>query len=85
MNAVFEELSGIRADQARGEDLRSIARDQALGAMANDLFDRAHGASGEGIQEDFDFSGIVYKLTAVLFGGGDAKGFVLIASKADGA
>jgi PAS domain-containing protein len=85
MNQVFEELSGIHADQARGEDLRTIARDQALGAMANDLFDRAHGVSGELVQEDFDFSGIAYKMTAALFGGGEAKGFVLLATKAEGA
>lgn len=93
MNSVFEELSGIHAEQARGEDIRNLARDQALGAMVNDLFDRAHtssqerssieGGDGVGIQEDFDFSGISYKMTALFFGAGNARGFVLVAAKVD--
>ena len=67
LNNVFEELSGIRAEGAIGQDLSSVARDQSLGVFVNDIFDRAP-VGDEGIFEDYEFSGISYKVHAAAFG-----------------
>lgn len=67
LNSAFEELSGIRADQANGQEISAVARDQALGALVSDLCDRAQ-PGGEGGSEDFDFSGVPHKVQVVAFG-----------------
>jgi len=85
LNSVFEEISGIRADGAIGQEMNSVARDQALGAFTQDLIDRAS-VGGSGVSEDFDFSGISYKVSVAAFGsaGGSPRGYLLVMSKTEG-
>lgn len=84
LNAAFEEISGIRADGARGQEISAVARDQSLGALVNDLFDRAQ-AGTEGVSEDFEMSGVSFKLHLAALGkpGEPARCFVLAAAKND--
>jgi PAS domain-containing protein len=85
LNGVFEELSGIRVDAAVGQEMSQVARDQAMGALTNDLLDRAP-VGGDSISEGFDFSGISYKVYASAVGapGGQAKCFVLGTVRSEG-
>ena len=82
INPMFEELSGIRAESAVGEEIGSVARDQSLGSFVLDLFDRA-APGGEGVSDDYEFSGIACKVYAVAFGnpGDSAKAFALTVLK----
>ena len=82
LNPVFEEISGIRADNAVGQELSSVARDQAFGTFSNDLFDRAP-AGSEGVSEDFEFSGISYRMHVAAIGamGNKPRCFILAATK----
>jgi len=83
LNSVFEEMSGIRFDNSVGQDLHSAARDQSFGPFTSDLFDKA--ASGSVASDDYDFSGVSYKVHASIFGSpGDPKCYVLMAVKAEG-
>ena len=83
MNPVFEEISGIRAEGALGQELPAVARDQAFIAMTNDLFDRVP-PGGEGASEDFDFSGVTYKVHVAVAGSpGSIKCYFLVAVKGD--
>ena len=84
LNSIFEELSGIRSDSAIGQNLASVARDQALVSFVEDLLDRAHTGS-EGLSEDFDFSGVSFKMYGAAFGSvsGRPKGYVLCSLKVD--
>jgi PAS domain-containing protein len=85
MNAMMEEITGIRSDNAIGNDIPTVARDQAFGAFSNDVFDRAP-VGGEGVSEDFDFSGVSFKMYAGSFGapGATARCFVLLAVRNEG-
>lgn len=83
MNSMFEDVSGIRADGAMGQEISAVARDQSMGAFTNDLFDRAQPGS-EGISEDYDFSGVSYKCHGACLGSGTGKVYVLAAVKAEG-
>ncbi len=85
MNDTMQEISGIRAEQAIGSDINSVARDQSFGAMANDLFDRSMPGS-EGVSDDFDFSGVGFKLMSAALGatGGQVKGYIMCALKKEG-
>lgn len=67
MNEIFEEVSGIRKDRGMGQDIVSAATNQAMGAFLSDICDRASTGS-EGATEDFEFSGIVYRITVSAFG-----------------
>lgn len=67
VNPLFEEVTGIRNDGALGQDLAGLARDQAFAALISDLFDRA--ANGDA-NEDFEFSGVAYRVTAAAAGSG---------------
>lgn len=82
MNSLFEEMSGIRADASVGKLVGDVARDQALSALVNDLCDRAQ-VGGDGQREDFDFSGISYKVSGAALGklGDQAQAYVLMATK----
>jgi PAS domain-containing protein len=84
LNPMFEEISGIREDGAIGHQMSEVGRDQAMGAFSSDLLGRAP-VGGDGISEDFDFSGVTYKVYAAAFGrsGQSAKGFILSAVKAE--
>lgn len=78
MNFQFEEISGIRADGAVGQEISSVARDQAFVALCSDLFDRAS-VGGAGATEDFDFSGQQFKVHGFALGtsGGPVRAYVL--------
>lgn len=82
MNNIFEEMSGIKADAAVGQEIGAVARDQAVGQMFNDLFARAACLS-DGITEDFEFSGVPITLQVHRLGpaGSSGKAFVVFASK----
>ncbi|MBC7691378.1 MAG: FHA domain-containing protein [Methylotenera sp.] len=84
LNPLFEEISGIRADNVVGSEFGSVARDQAFVMFTQDLFSRAS-AGGEGVAEDFEFSGVTYRMHAVAFGspGGQPCCYVLAAVKPD--
>jgi hypothetical protein len=85
LNSVFEEMSGIRSDSSLGRAMSEVARDQAMAAFTSDVLDRAP-VGGQGVSEDFDFSGITYKMHAAAFGfpGNQAKCFVLAAIRVEG-
>jgi pSer/pThr/pTyr-binding forkhead associated (FHA) protein len=81
LNPYFEEVAGIRADGAVGEDLSGLARDQAFSALISDLFDRA--TAGSDASEKFEFSGVDYEVKAVAAGSGPSgpKALVLMIQK----
>ncbi len=81
-NSVMEEISGIRADEAVGQELSSVARDQAFASFVKDLFERAS-VGGDPIGEDYEFSGVSYRVSCAAFGpwGGAARAYLLAASK----
>jgi hypothetical protein len=83
ISSQFEDLSGIRSDNSLGQDFGSVARDQAMAAVVSDLFDRAL-PGGEGATDDFEFSGVAYKISAVCFGSaGTPKCYVLTAARSE--
>jgi nitrogen fixation/metabolism regulation signal transduction histidine kinase len=84
LNSIFEEISGIRADSALGQDLASVARDQSLGAFANDLMDRL-ALGSEGLSEDYEFSGIKYRVKLSAFGmqGQNPRCYLLLAVRGE--
>jgi hypothetical protein len=83
ISPTFEDLSGIRSDNSMGQDFNAVARDQAMAAMVSDLFDRAI-PGGEGVSEEFEFSGVAYRVWALSFGTvGSVKCYVLIAEKGE--
>ena len=91
VNAGFEETSGIRETDAMGKPLSASVRDQAFGALVQDLFDRAQSSAGGSVSEDFDFSGMPHKVHVICFGtrmgsmgGASVKGYALVAVKAEG-
>lgn len=84
INSTFEEISGIRADAAIGQPITDVARDQGFESLVMDLFSRAQPGS-EGVGEDYDFSGISHRVTALAFGTmGSVKCYVLITSRNGG-
>ena len=82
MNPVFEEITGLRVDNVIGQDLPAVARDQAFGSLSTDLFDRASPGL-EGSSEEFEFSGVSYKVLVSAFGpsGSVAQGYLMVASR----
>jgi PAS domain-containing protein len=66
LNSMFEEITGLRNDSVFGQELSGVARDQAFGALISDLFDRAV-PGGNAVSEDFDFSGVNYRVHANAF------------------
>ena len=85
INSMFEEISGIRSDAAIGHEMSEVARDQSMGQFTKDILERAP-VGGEGLSEDFDFSGITYKIHAAAFGTPGAAGrcFTLAVVRAEG-
>lgn len=75
LNHAFAELSGIRADAAMGQEITAVARDQALISFVQDAFDRV--AMGT-VQEDFEFSGVGFKVQVSALG---QAGYVLTVMK----
>lgn len=76
LNSVFEEITGVRNDSGEGQPLSAVSRDQAFSSLVADLCDRASPGT-EGAADEFDFSGVVFRVQVVSFGTfGDAKCFV---------
>lgn len=84
INPVFEEISGIRQDGAIGREISEVARDQSMAIFTTDILERAP-VGGEGGSEDFDFSGISYRMHAGAFGNpsGSAKCYFLAAVRVE--
>ncbi len=85
VNGPFEEITGIRGDTSMGQELSSVARDQAFAIFIQDAFERANvGSSGN--VEDFDISGITYKVSTSAFGmpGGPPRSFMMSLTKGEG-
>ncbi len=78
LNDLFSEISGIRSDSGIGQDISAVARDQAVGSFITDLLSRAESSGGAGVQEDFEFSGTGFQMTAIAFdvGGGFVYGLL---------
>lgn len=82
MTPFMEEITGIRADSAIGQDVGSVARDAAFGAFIEDLFARAPFAPGDPIGEDFEFSGTAYRMEVLATGApGAVKHYVITATR----
>jgi PAS domain-containing protein len=76
INSIFEEITGVRFESSEGQMLTAASRDQAFSALISDLCDRALPGT-EGATEEFDFSGLEFKIHVVSFGPfGDPKCFV---------
>ncbi|NDD90913.1 FHA domain-containing protein [bacterium] len=84
MNSSLEELSGIRSDNGMMQNLPDQARDQAFASLLNDLFDRA-GRTPEGASEEFEFSGVPYRIQMVAVGvsSSSPRGYVLITTRSE--
>ncbi|MGE4234487.1 MAG: FHA domain-containing protein [Bacteriovoracia bacterium] len=80
VNSTMEEITGIRSDGAIGTDINTSARDSAFVALVDDLTART--ASGGNIQEDFEFSGVAYKMEC-LGVGSPARAYLLSATKVE--
>ncbi len=81
-NSAFEDMTGIRADSAIGQDVASVARDQSFAPFINDLMDRSsHGL--DSASEDTDFSGVQYRCTVSAFGS-PPKCYVFYAMRGEG-
>jgi PAS domain S-box-containing protein len=86
LNGLFEEITGIREDASLGQQLTQVSRDQAFAAMIQDLLERTQPGS-QGVVEDFDFSGMGYKIYCTSIGasiGGHSKAYILWLIKNDG-
>jgi methyl-accepting chemotaxis protein len=68
LNAMMEEITGIRKDVALGADISAAARDAAFVAFVSDILTRAPNVGQEPAMEDFEFSGSSYKMEALSFG-----------------
>ena len=83
INPAFEEMSGIRSDNSLGQDYSGVARDQGESALVTDLLERAQPGQ-EGATENYDFSGVAHKVSAVCLGAvGAPKCYLLIAARAE--
>ncbi len=84
INSFFQELSGIRTDDALGKEFASVARDQALSALVNDVFENIQVGS-DPIDEKFEFSGTTYLIKVGAFGsfGSTPRAYVFVATKGD--
>lgn len=86
MNRAFEELSGLRAEGVHGQELVSVLRDEAQGALISDLTERAVSSGGSGITEDFEFSGVPYRVHGVALGPprSPVRAFLIAAVRSEG-
>ncbi len=84
VNTAFEDLTGIRGDNAFMQPLVDQARDQALASFIADLFDRC-GFASDGISEEFEFSGVPFRVQAIPIGvaGNAPRGFLLLTVRSE--
>jgi len=85
VNSAFEEITGIRGDSSIGQELSSVARDQAFAIFIQDAFERVVVGSS-GMVEDFDISGITYKAATSAFGvpGNMTRSYMMSLTRAEG-
>ena len=77
----FEEISGIRALEARGRDFSTLARDQGLDALIRDLFEKSQAGP---VREDVEFGGVNYKISACNFGVLPTQAYFFLVTKVGG-
>ncbi|MGE0615813.1 MAG: FHA domain-containing protein [Bacteriovoracia bacterium] len=83
INPFFEELSGIHSHEAVGQPITSVARDQALGVLFEDMLGQASASVGLTITEETEMAGINYKVSGVAVGMGTPAGFVFSVIRAE--
>lgn len=82
LNPVMEEVTGIHNDQAIDKDVQDVARDAAFASFVTDVIARAPSAGAAGVTEDFEFSGVTYRLECLAVGDPvSPRGFVLTGVK----
>lgn len=81
LNAFMEEITGIRAAMAAGDEFSNVVRDAAFNALVDDMVSKtAPGAAA--VVEDFEFSGTMYRMECYGIGQpGAAKLYVMTARK----
>ena len=62
MNNAFEDISGMRIDAAAGQDVASVARDDAFASMTADLMNKAAGLGLQAALEDYEFPSGIHKV-----------------------
>lgn len=68
LNEMFEEMSGIRPGDAVGHEIGELARDQSVGQVFSELFERAS-SGNEGVSETAELSpGISFRIHMGAFG-----------------
>jgi PAS domain S-box-containing protein len=84
LNSVFEELTGLRSDNVVGQNLVSVARDQAFGSFISDGLERTF-TGMEGVSEEFEFSGVAYRVYFSAFGvsGSKPRSYLIYAVKSE--
>lgn len=81
LNEHFEEISGIRSTESIGQEFVSQARDQAFGSLIGDLLERS--SSGIPAMEEFEFSGVSYRVHCASLGAGVSKGYLFLIHRSD--
>lgn len=82
INPYFEEVAGFRNQDSLNRPVSAVARDQAFVALVEDLFQQIQSGSQKA-SEDFEFSGIAYKIYGAPVGVGNGKGLVLTAKRSE--
>ncbi len=82
MNASFEEISGLRLENIKGQVLSAVSRDQAFSSLCSELFSKVS-SGGPPLTEDFEFSGLFYKIHIAALGplGGPPKCYWFVTDK----
>lgn len=83
LSSEFESISGIRTSEANGQELHSVARDQAFGAFVQDLVNQAESTFEGKVQDLFEFSGVNYRFEARAIGLGVPKAYLLIMTRTE--
>jgi len=78
LNPSFEDLTGIRFDDAENNFISMVVRDQAFGALLDDMFESSK--PGISKKEDFDFSGVPFVVQMAVLGESQLSGYVLTIS-----
>ena len=84
INPKMEEITGVRSDAALGQLIADVARDEAFKMFVEDALSKAPLVSGiamgQTTQEDFEFSGVQYKMESFAVGSAQStKVYVLVA------
>jgi hypothetical protein len=83
LSGEFEAITGIRPDEAVGQDFSAVARDQSMEGLIRDLLDQC-GPGGEPITQEYEFKGVPCEVQSMAFGApGElaAKAFVVLVTR----